>query len=282
MPHLIAHETLGVRVIRPRSFARVRRVVARAAIVTRRLSPASTRPAPSHLSTVPDRVSRASTPETDQFTLPHPPVGFRRRRQPRAASTASTRASSTASSAAASTARHDSRATRFRARVDFRSVRRISFRSMPFDAPPAASRASSARGCRRARSSAVASLFRAFDFDSIHSSCPRSTRCSRRARARSRVARRPRPRRPRPRRPRASPRARRVRFRTRSTRCVSPTSRARWTRTRRGRARETSWAGAGDYNRASPTSVCARRGSTRSGRSCSTPVRRCRCTTTRG
>ena len=29
MPHLIAHETLGVRVIRPRSFARVRRVVAR-------------------------------------------------------------------------------------------------------------------------------------------------------------------------------------------------------------------------------------------------------------
>ena len=166
MPHLIAHETLGVRVIRPRSFARVRRVVARAAIVTRRLSPASTRPAPSHLSTVLDRVSRASTPETDQFTLPHPPV--RARRLPRDASTASTDASSTASSAAASTARHDARARDSRdARRDSvresTRVRSAEFRSVRCRARrrPAAARASRARGRRRARSSAVASLFRA-------------------------------------------------------------------------------------------------------------------------
>ena len=98
-------------------------------------------------------------------------------------------------------------------------------------------------------------------FDSLNSSssCPRSTRCSRRARARSRVAHRPRPRRPRPRRPRGC-RARARGLRTRSMRCVSPTSRARSTRTRRGRASAMRWARADDYNRASPTSVCARRG----------------------
>ena len=65
-------------------------------------------------------MSRASTPETDQFTLPHPPV--RARRLPRDASTASTDASSIASSAAASTARHDARAR------DSRDARRDSVR----------------------------------------------------------------------------------------------------------------------------------------------------------
>lgn len=95
---LPAHKALGVRVIRPRLVAVIRRVILGSTIVTR-LFPSVHRRRPAFdFPTVPYRVSGSSASETRQFTLPYAPV-----RRRRSASTASAARSPTRCSSAAAT-----------------------------------------------------------------------------------------------------------------------------------------------------------------------------------
>ena len=103
---LPAHKALGVRVIRPRLVAVVRRVILGSTIVTR-LFPSVHRRRPAFdFPTVPYRVSGSSASETRQFTLPYAPV-----RRRRSASTASAASPTRCSSAAAATSTMKSAST---------------------------------------------------------------------------------------------------------------------------------------------------------------------------
>ena len=122
MSRLSAHEALRVRVIRPLFRARARRVLARAAVVTRLLPPHRSRGAALRDSTVSQRVSDASTSEARHLTSPDSTVRARPVSTASSAAAASTVVESTspaaspaaspASPAAARAIRHASRSTR--------------------------------------------------------------------------------------------------------------------------------------------------------------------------